>query len=260
MGRAQPRRRTPGGEQIRRLIGKPRHLPVQHRHIDVLPLAVLRPVMRRRHYGEGGPHPGADVGYGNPHLLRLPVRLPGEAHQPAHALHNLVIGRQAAVGAILPEAGYGGVDDARVDRLHHIIPQPETLHHAGGEVFHNNIGIGGQLQENFPRLGFLEVQGKAALVAVDRQKIGAFALDKGRPPMPGVIAAARNFDFNDLGPVVAQHQSAKGAGQRPGKIQHFQPFQRAHSLPISCQSAANRNICRHNLTTGKPVAGSPRRR
>ena len=65
--------------------------------------AFFGPVVDCCHYCKRSPHSGANVGYGNANLLRLAVRLAGNAHQAANALHNLVVGGSAAVGAVLAE-------------------------------------------------------------------------------------------------------------------------------------------------------------
>ena len=181
------------------------------------------------HYGKGGPHTGADVGNGHAHFLRFAAGFAGNAHQAADALHNLVISRAALVRPILPEAGNGAVDDFGVDRPDGSVFQSEACHHAGGKVLDDNIGVSSQFEENLPGLFLFEVEGQAALVAVDGKEVGAFVADKGRPPMAGVIAGSRQFDFDDLGPVVAQHQRAEGASQSPGQVQHAHPVKRLHS-------------------------------
>ena len=181
------------------------------------------------HHGESGPHAGADVGDSDSHFLRVAVRIAGEAHQSADSLHDLVVRRKPVVRPVLAEPGNGSVDDPRVYRLHRIVAQPEALHDTRGEVFHNDIGILGQLEENFLGLIFLEVESQASLVTVYGQEVCAFAFDEGRPPLAGVVAASGDLDLDHIGPVVAQHQRAERACQRPGQIEHFQPFQCFHS-------------------------------
>ena len=230
MGRAQPLRRAVVGKIVAGLIGQPGHLRVQHRDVNVLALAAgLIPVVEGGHNGKGGPHSGADVGNGHAHLLRLAAGFAGNAHQAADALHNLIVSRAALVRPVLPEAGNGAVDDARIDDLDGGVAEAEAGHYAGSKVFHDDIGLGGQLQENIPGLVLLEVEGQAALVAVDGQEVGAFRADKGRPPVAGIVAAARQFNLEDVGAIVAQHQGTERAGQGPGQIQHAHPLQRFHS-------------------------------
>ena len=185
-------------------------------------------VIEGGHNGESGPHTGADVGHGDAHLLGVAAQIAGDAHNAADALHNLVVGGAVAVGAVGAKAGYGAIDDGGVELLDGGVVQVETPHHIGGKVFHDDIGVGGQLPENPLRRFVPQVEGQAALVAVDRQEIGGFGADERRPPLAGVVAAAGHFDFDDVGAVVAEHQGAERPGQGAGQIQHFHAFQRLH--------------------------------
>jgi hypothetical protein len=57
----------------------------------------------------------------------------------------------------------------------------------------------------------------AAFVAVDRKVVGGDALDGRRRPIAGLIARAGDFDLDDIGTVIGEHQRAvrtrKGARQ-----------------------------------------------
>ena len=46
--------------------------------------------------------------------------------------------------------------------------------------------------------------------------------------MPGVVAGAGQFDFDDVGSLVSQHQRAEGACQCPRKVKDPYAFQGLH--------------------------------
>ena len=49
---------------------------------------------------------------------------PGDGHEPAHALHDLVDARALAVGTGLAEAADAAVDDARIHLAHVVVRRP----------------------------------------------------------------------------------------------------------------------------------------
>ena len=230
MRRAQPLGGFAGGEVVAGLIGHPRHLGVQHGEVDVLalPVACGIAVVQGSHDGEGGPHAGADVGDGDADLLRVAAQVAGDAHQTADTLHDLVVGRAVAVRSRGPKAGDGTVDDGRVDLLYVLVGQVEVGHHVGGEVLNDDVGVGGQLQEDLLRFFVAQVEGQAALVAVDVQEIRGLFPDEGRPPLAGVVPNPGALDFDDIGAVVAQHEGAEGTRQGAGQVEHFDAFQWFH--------------------------------
>src|SRR4029453_2733510 len=98
----------------------------------------------------------------------------GDAHQPAHRLDQEVVAGQLGPGAS-PEAGDGAPDQAGVVPSQLLAPEPEALGGPGLEVLDQHVGPGRQGPGRPPALLVLEVQGDAALVAVDGQVVGAVA-------------------------------------------------------------------------------------
>jgi hypothetical protein len=72
----------------------------------------------------------------------------------------------------------------------------------------------------------LEVEGEAALAAVDGKKIGAFAVNKRRAPAAGVVALARLLDLDDVGAGIGERLRAMRTGQDPGEVDDLDPGQR----------------------------------
>ena len=130
---------------------------------------------------------------------------PGDAHDPALRLDHGIVAGESVVGAALPVTGNGAVDETGVVGPQAFAAQTEPLHAPGLEVFHNHVGLRGQLSENRPPGLCLQVKGDAALVAVGAKKVGALAAGgEGRAPMAGVVAAAGLLDLDDLCAEIAE--------------------------------------------------------
>ena len=79
------------------------------------------------------------------------ARQPGDRHEAAHALGDLVDPGAAFIGAVLAEARDAAIDDARVDFLHRLVIDAEPVLDGRAEVLDDDIGLRGQLEEDlFP--------------------------------------------------------------------------------------------------------------
>ncbi len=101
----------------------------------------------------------------------------GDGDQAAHGLGDDVVGRPGAVGAQagarVAEAAHGGVDQGGVLFCQGFVGQAETLHDAGAEVFGNDMGGLGEVEEGlFAGLG-LEVEDDGFLGTVEADEIAA---------------------------------------------------------------------------------------
>ena len=96
----------------------------------------------------------------------------GDRHDTGHCLDFAVVAGFGAGRTGLAEAGDRAVDQARVDLGQCLVAQTESVHHAGAEVFHDDVGLCGELQDDVSGGGLLQVQGQAFLVAVHRDERG----------------------------------------------------------------------------------------
>jgi len=133
------------------------------------------------------------------------------------------------VGAVVAEAGDGGIDDGRIDLAQLLIAQAQAVHNAGTVILQNHVALGHQLAEHLFTGLALEVQDDAALVAVEVHIIGAFAVDNGKVAA-GVIALAGTLDLDDLGAQICQHHAAVRGGKHAGQIQHLHAGQQTFML------------------------------
>ena len=201
------------GVQAERAIG--------HAHIQVLPHPALLPGNHRRQQAHHGVQRTAR------HIRQLyaqgqwaGVLAPGMAgHAGQRQVVDIVPGA-VLIGAGLAVAGDRHIDQPRVDRLQRLIAQAQARHDTGAELLEQDVMALDQLTHNLQRLGLLEVQGQAALVAIEVGVAGRGATIMGRQHTQQVHPRGR-FDTQHLGAHVRQHQGGKRAGQQGGKIQHF---------------------------------------
>ena len=96
-----------------------------------------------------------------------------DAHGATHGLGDQVIARLVGVGAILAEAGDGGVDQLGVDGPALLPAEAQPLHNARPVILNQHISGLHQLgKERFTAL-VLQIQGHAPLVAVQVLEVHA---------------------------------------------------------------------------------------
>ena len=86
-----------------------------------------------------------------------------------------------AVGTGLAIAGNRHIDQTRVDHLQSLITQPQPLHHPGTELLQDDVMLAHQVMDHRHRFGLLQVQGQAALVAIEPGVAGGNVPVVGRP-------------------------------------------------------------------------------
>ena len=229
MGRTQGARNLALGKVEGRLPDGVGNARLQQGGVHRLPLPGLEGVDVGAEDTVGGQGAGGDVGDGHPHLGRRAVWKAGNAHQAAHSLGHQVKAAPVAVGAGGAKPGNGAVNQAGLDLGQFPIAQLQPLHNAGAKVFHHHVGVLQQSPEHLPARLFPQVQGQAALVAVQRQKAGRPAAIKGRPHPPGIVAAIGLLNLHHVRAHIGQQHSANRPGHDLGQIQHFHTGQRGNT-------------------------------
>ena len=77
-------------------------------------------------------------------LLRFAVRLAGQVHRPAHALHDEIISGARGVGAVMAEAGDRAIDQSGIDRAQALVVETIFGEAARLEVLDHDIGALGE--------------------------------------------------------------------------------------------------------------------
>ncbi|MNR19231.1 hypothetical protein D3C85_1360110 [compost metagenome] len=131
-----------------------------------------------------------------------------------------------AIRTGLAVAGDGDVDQLRVDRLQRFIAQAQPIHHARAELLQDDVVVTHQLLDQLHRLRPFQVQGDAALVAVEVGVAGGLAAVVGRQDTHQV-GTAGGFHPQHLGAHVGQQQRGERPRQQGGEVEDFQRRQRA---------------------------------
>ena len=133
--------------------------------------------------------PGAEVSDRDTALDRTAAGLSGDAHQPAHALHGDVEGALARVGSGLAVPRDRAVHDSRIAGADRGVVRAEPREHPGTVVLDEHVGGIGEPKQPIDAGAVLEVEGDAALVAVERGEVLAI----GRSAAGGARTAAASF-------------------------------------------------------------------
>ena len=171
-------RRRSAGEIILRLVGQPAHLRVQKRHIDMLAVAGLFPVVEGGQDADGRIHAGGQIRHREANPLRpgagIAIGDAGDAHQPGHALDQIIVAGLRCARPGLAEPGDRTIDNARIDRSQIIVAEPLIGEIANLEVFDKHVRGCGQITDDLAALIGGDIQGQRLLAPVGRQVIGGF--------------------------------------------------------------------------------------
>lgn len=100
------------------------------------------------------------------------------------------------------------------------IVEAPTVHGSQLEVVDDYVRPANEAAQQFPSVFALEVEGKTALVAVDRQVVGGQRTNERRAPGPGVVTMAGLFDLDDVGSHITKGHRAQRPGQYTGQIEN----------------------------------------
>jgi hypothetical protein len=192
---------------------------VQQRDVHALPLPRPLAVQQRGDDALAG-HEGADrVEHGCAAQHRRTVRLAHHGHEPAHRLHQHVDAGLVPPRAIGPEHGERAIHQLRIDRGQPRPVQAQPLGDAAAIGFDHDVGPLSQAHERGPSLGARQVEGDAALVAVDGDEDRALAAEVGAVGGARGVADGGLLDLDDVGPHVGQIHSAGGAGDEVRELE-----------------------------------------
>ena len=217
------------------LHGPAGRLEVHHRHhglqqagMDPAALARALPLQQRHQDAERGVEPGGQVGDRDADPHRALAGQAGHAHQPAHALGDLVEARPLRIGAGLAEAADRAEHDARVHRRQRGVVDAQPVLHVGAVILHHHIGLGDHAAGTAPcPSGCFRLMRDAALVAMDMLEVRPVPL--AAHALAGVDLL-RRLDLDDVGAPIGQLADAGGAGAHAGEVEHGEAGQRQHGF------------------------------
>ncbi|MNI53182.1 hypothetical protein D3C73_1080030 [compost metagenome] len=179
---------------------------------------------RRQQPGDGVQRTAGDIRHLHAQRQGPGVSAAGIARLPRQREVIDVMTGAIPVGARLPVPGDGHVDQLGVDCLQRLITQAQSLHHTGAKLLQDNVVVLHQSLDDLQCLGLLEVERKAALVAIE------VGMARRHAPIVGwqhtqQIGAGRRLDAQHLGAHVGQKQRGKRPRQQCRKIQNLQRCQ-----------------------------------
>ncbi|MNS97118.1 hypothetical protein D3C72_1314410 [compost metagenome] len=200
-------------------------LPHQHdRRLEqcrghLLALAGLLTFAQRQQHGDQGKHAARDIDHGGPGPQR-PAGRTGHVGQARHHLHHFVQRLTLFVGAV-QKALQACIDEPRIDPCERLVTQVQAFHGVGRKILHQHVRRLDQLQQYRSATRILQVNGDAALVAVEIAEVTRpEALQTPRP------IAVHGLDLDHVGAQVRQHHAARRPHHRVPEIQHANARQR----------------------------------
>src|SRR5262249_7729112 len=139
---------------------------------------------------------------------------PGNRHQSAHSLSDLIEAWAVRVGSILAKSGNAPIDDLRIDLAQILVIDLETLLHIWPEVLDHHVGLFHHAEKRSTAFGRFQIERDAPLVAVQVRKIRSLA--RAAQWLSG-FQLWRRLDLDDVGAPVRQLANASRARANPGK-------------------------------------------
>ena len=232
MGVAHLDRDLAGDEVVEVLVAQHGDLGVEQGHVDILAFAGRLGMAQGRLNGDDRVKAGEDVGHRDADLLGLAAGLAGDRHQPADPLYDEVVAGARRIGAVLPEAGDGTIDEAGIDCLQAVVVEAVFLQPPELEVLDHHIGGRNELAYRTGALGRREIERYRPLAAIGRVVIGSrqvlavTAHDEGRPPFARIVAAFGVLHLDHVRAEVGQQLARPRAGQDTRQFDHADAAQR----------------------------------
>ncbi|MNQ87578.1 hypothetical protein D3C85_1028070 [compost metagenome] len=205
----------------------------------LLALARLFSFAQRQQHRDQGEHAARDIDHGGPGP-QWPAGGAGHVGQSRHHLDHLVQRLAFPVGAI-QKALQAGVDEPRIGPAERLVAQVQALHRIGREILHQHVRRLDQLQQDRASALVLQVNGNAALVAVEIAEVA------GPEPLQASRSVAfHGFDLDHVGAQVRQHHAAGRAHHRVPEIKHANTRERQLPFIRHVHSPSRAGTDRHS--------------
>ena len=185
----------------------------EQRGFDQLAAAGALALAQCRLHADDGEHAAHDVDDRGAGAQRLAGR-PGHVGKPGHELHDFVERRAVLVGAA-EKALERAIDQARICFRKIVVAAAEPVHGAGRVVLDHDVGCCRQAMQQRAAFVGLEVDGDAALVAVEGAEEAGGKADQ----PPGGIAGHR-LDLDHVGAEIGEDQARARAHDGVAEFEH----------------------------------------
>jgi hypothetical protein len=199
---------------------------LEHRHLDLLPLARARLVVERREHGRQHGHRAGLVGDDRGHVARLAHERRLSRGEAGGRLDDIVVRGFFPVGAGRPEAVRADVDDTRVDGAERFVRHAEAPRGLRPIVVEQHVGALGEPEQHAPGGLLLQIEHDRTFVSIDRQVERAHGGVAHRAELPRGIAFGR-LDLDDVGAEVTELLRGPGAEHDGRAIHHSDAGQRS---------------------------------
>jgi len=118
----------------------------------------------------------------------------------------------------------------------------------------DHVGVRAERIEDGGRIRRSQVEGDAALVAVEELEVDVSAVRERQRPHP--VAAARVLDLDDVGAEVRQEERRVRAGEKARHVEHTHAVKRSHGSAGDDQREARKDRkADRSLASSEPVEG-----
>src|SRR2546422_2614053 len=139
---------------------------------------------------------------------------------------------------------FRSVDDSRIEASSASEVESEFFDGPRAQALDEHVGASDQPLQNLEPARGLEVESEALLVAVQRDERRALLAPIGRRPRPGIVAAPRTLDLDDLGSHIPEDLRAEWARDilcQVGNDDAFERVRHARSLSPRDHGAPGRS-------------------
>ena len=235
--------------EVRPDLGGEQHRSLQQRGAHVLPASGLlacdergedarrheehRSHARQRHVQEDRSHPPARL---------LPLLATAR-------LHERVVARAIGPTVALRVGRARHEDEPRIARVQRVEADAESVHHAGPERLHDDVGVGGEPVERLDPFGRLQVDRDRAARTVPH-RVTAVVAER---------ITARGFDLDHVGALLGEQQNTERACDPPRQVEDAADLRglRAYADPLIELTPVSRCSAIPRLVASR--SGVPRR-
>ena len=201
------------------------------RDLDALTLPIAHRGAQRAHHHSGDDAAGEELRRVEPQLDRLALGVAGDLHHAPGGVEQHVVGLEVPIRAVLAEARDTHERGRRVRLGEHVRADAEPFERAGPEALDDDVGFGGEPQQQVTPGRGVEVQRNAALPRVEVQEHPA-GLDVGlvareRAEAPRSVAATGALDLGDLGAVVRKQLCCVRSRDPLREVEDARPLERS---------------------------------
>jgi len=113
------------------------------------------------------------------------------------------------------------------------VREAQPRHHAGTELLEHDVVVPEHRAYGRLRIGLLEIDARAPLVAVERQEDPGLVADL-RRHVAQVVAAFQVLDLVDLRAQIREREGGEGPWQEPAEIEDADTLERLHASTSKC--------------------------